>query len=141
MFGDGMDHHGIIAVGQGRPQDHDHVPEDLFFGRLFFAGLLIAQLRRGFFHFTDGIFREGYARPAAQDHGNGGLGDTRIFRQISCGDLISFTHLFPPVRPGGSAVCGRLPGLPAFLWSNFPERFPDCSAACFHLLTVLIYFD
>ena len=63
-------------------------------GRLFFAGLLIAQLLCGFFHFADGIFREGYARPAAQDHGDSGLGDACIFCQISCRDLISFTHLF-----------------------------------------------
>jgi hypothetical protein len=43
---------------------------------------------------SDGIFREGYTRPAAQDHGDSGLGDACIFCQISCRDLISFTHLY-----------------------------------------------
>ena len=136
MFGDGMDHHGIIAVGQGRPQDHDHISEDLFFGRLFFAGLLIAQLRRGFFHFTDGIFREGYTLPAAQDHGDSGLGDACIFCQISCRDLISFTHLFLlsglPVplsadvcrgfQPFFGTLSGTLSGMFCRLFSPF-DRF------------------
>ena len=93
-----MDHGIVVAVGNRGAEDHNSLgqrPVRCFF---LLGRLVVAERFGGLLYFIYGLLPEGDVFLFTQDHGDGGLGDAGVLRDISGRDFVSFSHLSIPLN-------------------------------------------